>query len=147
MSDATKRPLHIRQALKQTLLSLWRIVPVLLSVIGLIGLFEALVTPQMLKTLFGGTALYEMAVGVATGGISVGQPFLSYAIGEALLKDGVSLYGVTAFVLSFVTLGVVQLPLEISLFGGRFTLVRNLLSLIFAFLVAWASVWITGVLH
>ncbi len=42
--------------------------------------------------------------------------------------------------LSFVTLGVVQLPFEAQLFGLRFTLVRNLLALAAAILISAATV-------
>ncbi|MEE8588777.1 MAG: permease, partial [Sulfurimonadaceae bacterium] len=65
-------------------------------------------------------------------------------IGGELLKEGISLYAVTAFILSFVTLGLVQLPLEYSLFGMRFTVVRNLLALLFALLIAWTTVTTVG---
>ncbi len=123
------------------------IAPMLLSVIGLIGLFKVYVTPQMLKTLFNGATLHDMLVGTAVGGISVGQPFLSYIIGGELLDQGASFYGVTAFILSFVTLGVVQLPMELGIFGARFTVVRNLLSLLFAFLVAWAVTYTVELLR
>jgi len=137
---------RIIDAFKHAAKSLWMIMPMLLAVIGLVGLFEAWVTPQMLKSLFGGSTLQEIGVGILSGAIWVGQPFLSYAIGGELLQDGVSLYGVTAFILSFVTLGVVQLPLEWSLFGTRFTLVRNLLSLVFAALISVATVYLVKVL-
>ena len=120
--------------------SLWGVIPMLLAVIGLVGLFEAIVTPQMLHSLFGGSTLGDTVIGLFAGAVSVGQPFLSYIIGGELLQDGVSLYAVTAFILSFVTLGVVQLPLEWSLFGARFTVMRNLLSLLFALLISWATV-------
>ncbi len=119
-----------------TLKSLKRVAPMLLAIIGLIGLFKTYITPEMLRTLFNGSALHDMLVGVGFGGISVGQPFLSYIIGGELLKEGASFYGVTAFILAFVTLGVVQLPMEFSIFGFRFALVRNLLSLLFAFVLA-----------
>jgi uncharacterized membrane protein YraQ (UPF0718 family) len=134
-------PEYVKMALGRTVKSLWMIMPMLLSVIGLIGLFQTLVTPEMLRTLFNGSTLREIIVGVLSGGISVGQPFLSYAIGGELLHDGVSLYAVTAFILSFVTLGVVQLPLEWALFGTRFTVMRNLLSLLFAFVISIVTVY------
>jgi uncharacterized membrane protein YraQ (UPF0718 family) len=62
------------------------------------------------------------------------------------MDEGASFYGVTAFILAFVTLGVVQLPLEFSIFGLRFTLLRNLLSLLFAFFLSWAIAFTLGVL-
>jgi len=120
--------------------------PMLLSVIGLMGLFETLVTPEMIHSVFKGSMLSDTLIGTGVGAISVGQPFLSYAIGGELLDDGVSLYAVTAFILSFVTLGLIQLPLEWSLFGTRFTLLRNILSFISALLISIATVFILGLI-
>ncbi|MCK5648202.1 MAG: permease [Gammaproteobacteria bacterium] len=114
--------------------------PMLISVILLSGLFEVFITPEMLASLFSGQAFYDSLIGAVSGGISVGQPFISYLIGGELLNNGMSYYAVTAFVLSWVTLGVVQLPYEYSLFGGRFTLTRNLLAFIFVLLISLATV-------
>jgi len=132
--------IKLRTALKQTLKTLLMISPMLLAVIGLIGLFKAFITPEMLHHLFNGSALHDMLMGTAAGGISVGQPFMSYIIGGELLDEGASFYGVTAFILSFVTLGVVQLPMEFGILGARFTVMRNLLSLFFALLTSVAIV-------
>jgi len=120
--------------------------PMLLAVIALAGLFETLVTPEMIQSVFKGSVLSDTLIGTGVGAISVGQPFLSYAIGGELLDDGVSLYAVTAFILSFVTLGLIQLPLEWSLFGTRFTVLRNVLSFIFALLISIATVSILGLI-
>jgi len=114
--------------------------PMLISVILLSGLFEVFITPEMLSSLFSGHAFYDTLIGTISGGVSVGQPFISYLIGGELLDNGMSYYAVTAFILSWVTLGVVQLPYEYSLFGGRFTLTRNLLAFIFVFLISFSTV-------
>ena len=123
-----------------TLKSLKNIAPMLLAVIGLVGLFESFITPQMIHSLFNANVIHDTLLGTAAGAVSVGQPFLSYIIGGELLHEGISMYAVTAFILSFVTLGVIQLPLEFSIFGARFTIIRNLLSVIFAILISWATV-------
>ncbi len=128
----------LKKAFAQTLKTLYFVTPMLLAVIGLVGIFKTFVTPQTLRMFFNGHALHDMLFGTLFGGISVGQPFLSYIVGGALLDEGASLYGVTAFVLAFVTLGVVQLPMEFGIFGLRFTLVRNLLGVVFAFLLSIA---------
>ncbi len=114
--------------------------PLLVSVVLLTGLFEVFITPQMLTSLFSGNTFLDTLTGTIVGGASVGQPFVSYLIGGELLDDGMSFYAVTAFILSWVTLGIVQLPYEYRLFGARFTLTRNLLAFIFALLIAIATV-------
>jgi uncharacterized membrane protein YraQ (UPF0718 family) len=138
---------RIIQALKHTLFTVKIILPMLFAVIGLVGLFKVYVTPQMMHRFFNGTPLHDMLSGVAFGAISVGQPFVSYIIGGELLKTGASFYGVSAFILSFVTLGIVQLPIEFGIFGWRFTVMRNLLSLLFAFIIAFCVTVIVGVLQ
>ena len=137
---------RFKQALAGSLKSLYTILPMLFAVIGLIGLFQAMVTPKMLHAVFNGGVLHDTLAGTLAGGVSVGQPFFSYIIGGELLKEGISLYAVTAFILAWVTLGIVQLPLEWALFDGRFTIVRNLLSLLFALLIAFATVATLGTL-
>ena len=139
--------MRLKTALVNTFKTLTMVMPMLLSVIGLMGLFEALVTPEMIQSVFKGSVLSDTLIGTGVGAISVGQPFLSYAIGGELLDDGVSLYAVTAFILSFVTLGLIQLPLEWSLFGTRFTVLRNVLSFIFALLISIATVSILGLIQ
>jgi len=138
---------RLKETSKGTLKSLVVVMPMLIAIIGLVGLFETIITPQMLHSLFSGFALKDTLIGTLAGGVSVGQPFLSYIIGGELLQEGVSLYAVTAFILSFVTLGVIQLPLEFSLFGARFTIMRNLLSLLFALLISWVTVAIYGLIQ
>ena len=128
--------IRLKSTLWNALKNLMMIAPMLLAIIGLIGLFKTYITPEMLKTLFNGSPLHDMFVGIGVGGVSVGQPFLSYLVGGELLENGASFYGVTAFILSFVTLGVVQLPLEFSIFGLRFAILKNILALLFSFILA-----------
>jgi len=130
---------RVKEAFVKSLRSLAGVTPMLLAVIGLVGLFQAFISPQMLRSLFSGSPFIDTLTGTLIGGISIGQPVISYIIGGELLDQGVSLYAVTAFILAWVTLGVIQLPLEASLFGRRFTLVRNLLSFIFAILIGFAT--------
>ncbi len=137
---------RFRKAFAGSFKSLYTILPMLFAVIGLVGLFQAAVTPQMLHAVFNGGVLHDTLAGTLVGGVSVGQPFFSYIIGGELLKEGISLYAVTAFILAWVTLGIVQLPLEWAIFGSRFTIVRNLLSLLFALLIAWATAATLGAL-
>ncbi len=54
------------------------IMPMLLGVILLTGLFDALVSEEMLHSVFNGNPIHDTLLGVLVGGISVGQPVVSY---------------------------------------------------------------------
>jgi uncharacterized membrane protein YraQ (UPF0718 family) len=114
--------------------------PVLLGVILLLGLFKTYVSPQLISLVFTGELFRDTLLGSVIGSVSAGNPITSYIIGGELLKEGVSLFAVTAFIAAWVTVGVIQLPAEASILGKRFALTRNGLSFIFAILVAIATV-------
>jgi len=124
------------KVLRKSSLSFFAMAPLLLGVIGLVGLFQILVTPAMIASLFQGNSFLDTLIGTLTGSVAAGNPIVSYLIGGELLDQGISLYAVSAFILSWVTLGLVQLPAEIEIFGSRFTLYRNVLSFIFCMLIA-----------
>ena len=128
--QSTQRP-PFSKVLQKSSLSFLAMMPLLLGVIGLVGLFQVLVTPEMLASLFQGNPLLDTLLGTLIGGISAGNPFISYILGGELVEQGISLYAVSAFILSWVTLGLIQLPAEVEIFGGRFTLYRNMLSFVF----------------
>jgi uncharacterized membrane protein YraQ (UPF0718 family) len=124
------------RVLQKSSLAFLGMAPLLLGIIGLVGLFQVLVTPKMLASLFRGNALVDTLIGTLTGAIAAGNPVVSYLLGGELLSQGISLYAVSAFILSWVTLGFVQLPAEVEVFGGRFTLLRNLLAFVFTVFVS-----------
>lgn len=136
--QSVQRP-SFSKVLQKSSLSFLAMMPLLLGVIGLVGLFQVLVTPEMLASLFQGSPLLDTLLGTLIGGISAGNPFISYILGGELLEQGISLYAVSAFILSWVTLGLIQLPAEVEIFGGRFTLYRNMLSFVFVMLIAVAT--------
>ena len=69
----------------------------------------------------------------------------SYIIGGELLKNGVSLVAVMAFIVSWVTVGTVQLPAESLMLGRKFALLRNGISLIMAIAISVLTVLISGI--
>ena len=131
-------------AIKKSFKNFLSLSPMILGIIGLVGIFKAFITPQMLSSLFVKNAFYDTFIGLLAGAVAVGQAIISYILGGELLKDGVSMYGVSAFLLAWVTLGIVQLPLEASVLGIKFTILRNVLAVIFTFIVSVATVWTLG---
>ena len=128
------------KVLKKSAVSFAATLPLLMGVILLVGTVQTLVSPQMIASLFGHGVLIDTVIGTAVGAVASGNPSIGYMVGGELLEQGISLFAITAFILSWVTLGLVGLPAEISVFGIRFTVVRNLLSLVFTFLISIATV-------
>jgi uncharacterized membrane protein YraQ (UPF0718 family) len=114
--------------------------PMLLGVILLMGLFQTFVSKKMISSVFTGEMLHDALLGTIIGSISAGNPITSYIIGGELLKNGVSLFAVTSFIVAWVTVGIVQFPAEAGILGKRFAIARNTLSFFLAIIVSMATV-------
>lgn len=131
-------------ALKKTSRQFGGILPVLLGVILLVGLFRSFVPRELLLSLFSGTAIQDTIVGALAGSLMAGNPINSYVMGEALVEMGVSLFGAVAFMLAWVNIGLVQLPAEIAALGAVFAGLRNLAAFCMVILVAVLTVFLMG---
>jgi len=114
--------------------------PVFIGIVLLLGLFRVNVSPQLISSIFRGDFFWDVILGSTIGSISAGNPITSYIIGAELLKEGVSLFAVTAFIVAWVTVGIIQFPAESAILGKQFALKRNLISFILAILVSLATV-------
>jgi uncharacterized membrane protein YraQ (UPF0718 family) len=114
--------------------------PVLIAVILMIGLFKNYISPALISSIFTGELFKDTLIGSVIGSISAGNPITSYIIGGELLSLGVSFFAVAAFIIAWVTVGIIQIPAEASILGKRFTLIRNSLSFLFSIIIAIATV-------
>ena len=120
--------------------------PVLVGAILLIGLASAIIPKSFYSTVFSMDPLLDSFIGSVIGSIMAGNPITSYIIGGELLEQGISLMAVTAFMVSWVTVGMVQLPAESILLGKRFAIIRNLSALLLSILVAVITVTLVNIL-
>jgi len=114
--------------------------PIFLGIILLLGLLRTYVSPQLISSIFRGEIFVDTLLGSVFGSVSAGNAVTSYIIGGELLKEGISLFAVTAFIVAWVTVGVVQFPAEAAILGKRFAFSRNLLSFILSIAVAIGTV-------
>lgn len=114
--------------------------PIMLSIVLLLGLFKVYVTRDMINSIFRRNIFIDTLIGSTLGSVFTGNPITSYIIGGELLKDNVSLFAVTAFILSWVTVGLFQLPAEIIFLGKRFAITRNLLSFLLSIIISILTV-------
>jgi len=115
----------LAQAIRKAGRQLMSVLPILTGVILLVGLLRVAVPASTIKAVFSGAMLRDTVFGSLLGSVLAGNPINSYVIGSQLLEDGVSLYAVGAFVVAWVTVGMVQLPAESIALGRRFALYRN----------------------
>jgi uncharacterized membrane protein YraQ (UPF0718 family) len=121
--------------------------PIFLGIILLLGLLRTYVSPQLISSVFKGEIFSDTLLGSIFGSVSAGNAVTSYIIGGELLKEGISLFAVTAFIVAWVTVGVVQLPAEAAILGRRFAFFRNLLSFILSIAVAMGTVIIVKMIQ
>ena len=130
----------IARALRSSANQFATLLPILAGVILLIGLFNTFVSKDLLASIFSDNLTLDTLWGACFGSILAGNPINSYIIGGELLKLGISLFAVTALIITWVTVGLVQLPAEIAALGKKFALLRNGLCFIMAIPVAILTV-------
>lgn len=135
------------QKQKNIIISFWNALknfvstlPMLVGVILLVGLVRTFMSKQMIQFVFTGKSLQDTLIGAVIGSIAAGNPVTSYIIGGELLKEGISLFAVTAFIVTWVTVGIAQFPAEAGILGKRFAVARNVLSFVIAVLVSLVTV-------
>jgi hypothetical protein len=110
--------------------------PNILAVAFLSGLLLHFLPVHRLTGLLGGGVLADGFVGAVMGSVSTGNPLVGYILAGEFLEQGLGPAVITALLVSWVTVGSVQLPAEIQSFGLRFALLRNGLAFASALLIA-----------
>jgi hypothetical protein len=110
----------------------------------LLSLVSTLVPKSLYAKIFTGNRIIDPLIGALVGSISGGNPVSSYIIGGELRLQGISMLAITAFIVAWVTVGVIQLPAEALMLGRRFALVRNGISFITTVVIAIITVLTLG---
>ena len=134
-----------KRAAKGLLNNIKMSVPILVGVLLLVGALNTLIPKEFFARIFTGNKALDPLVGALFGSIAAGNPLTSYIIGGELLNSGISLIAVLAFVVSWVTVGTVQIPAESLMLGRRFALLRNGISCLMAIAIALLTALIAGI--
>jgi len=137
--------MQLKEAIRKAAKGLEHAIPMIIGILILISLFNTLVPVSSYRILFRGTLL-DPIVGALLGSVVAGNPVTSYIISGDLLKQGISMITVTAFMIAWVTVGVIQLPAEIQFLGKKFALVRNLSAFVLSLVVAFLTVMLISLL-
>jgi uncharacterized membrane protein YraQ (UPF0718 family) len=132
---------HLRDSFKKTIRTFINVVPIIVGMLLLTSLLITVFPEQISAGLFGNGDIIDTLLGASIGSIAAGHPLASYLLGGELLSGGVSLLAVTALIVTWVTVGIVQLPAEAMLLGARFAVFRNIISFIAAIAIAFLTVY------
>jgi uncharacterized membrane protein YraQ (UPF0718 family) len=113
--------------------------PLITGVVLLIGLLNSVLKSVWLIKLFGQNIWLNSLLGASLGSLAAGNPITSYILAGELNQVEVGLATITAFILTWVTVGVIQLPAESIMLGKKFAILRNILSFVSAILIGWLT--------
>jgi len=133
------------QSLKKSGRAISRLLPIILGALLLVSLLNNIIPRSFYITLFKKNVLLDAVIGSVIGSISAGSPLTSYVLGGEFMKNGVGIGAVTAFLVAWVTVGVVQLPVEIMILGRRFAIARNSTAFIFAIAIGILTMLIMSI--
>ena len=125
-----------KQAFVKTINNFKQVAPIILGVLMLVSLSFVLIPKSFYAKIFYGNKIVDPLLGALMGSAAAGNPLTSYIIGGEFLDQGVSLIAVTAFIVAWVSVGLIQLPAESLMLGKRFAFLRNIVSFITAIIVA-----------
>lgn len=125
----------MKAAFQKTLQNIRMSIPMIIGILLLINLLNPLFQKYYSK-IFTGNYFVDPLIGAIAGSVSFGIPVASYVTGGELLKEGVSLLAVTAFILAWSMVGTLFLPLEISSIGKKFAIWRNSMNFFISIIIA-----------
>lgn len=138
-----------RMALKKAWKSFENILPQFIGVIILVGILLSVFNAELISKVIGAESGWVGVIFSAIiGAVTLIPGFVAFPTAAMLLNNGAGYMQIGAFVSTLMMVGVVTVPVEIKYFGKRVTIIRNVLSFLFSFIVAYiigkvvAGIWI-----
>jgi len=131
------------QVLKKAWKSFENILPQFLSVLLIIGMALAILSPDTITKLIGSdSGVWGLLAAAAIGSITLIPGFVAFPLAAALLRSGAGWMQITAFISTLMMVGVVTLPLEIQTFGKKTAFLRNAAALCYSLAAAVVIGWV-----
>lgn len=117
-----------------------RVLPAFGLVVVAVAVILPLLPPEFIaRTLGKNNRWLGMMIGTGLGSISMMPGFIAFPLSGLLVSKGVPYMTISAFTTSLMMVGILSFPLEKQYLGVKAALLRNVLSLLVAILVAIAT--------
>lgn len=124
-------------ALKKAWKSFENILPQFLSILFIIGIILAVLSPEIISKLIGSQSGWlGMAIASIIGSITLIPGFVAFPLTANLLESGAGVMQLGVFISTLMMVGIVTVPVEMEYFGKKATILRNALAFIFSYIVA-----------
>ncbi|MDC7247661.1 MAG: permease [Sphaerochaetaceae bacterium] len=134
MKDKSKT----RKALHKAWKSFENILPQFLVVLIFVAVLLTVMDSEMIMKIIGSDSGWVGVLSAAiVGAVTLIPGFVAFPTAAMLLEGGAGYMQIAAFISSLMLVGIVTLPVEMSYFGRRLTIYRNILAFVFSFLVAF----------
>jgi uncharacterized membrane protein YraQ (UPF0718 family) len=126
-----------KMALKKAWKAFENILPQFLSILIIIGIMLAVLSPETISKLIGQQSGW-LGMGIAgiIGSVTLIPGFVAFPLAAALLKSGAGFMQIAVFISTLMMVGIVTIPLEIKYFGKKAAFLRNGLAFAFSFVIA-----------
>lgn len=109
----------------------------IVGILFLIGLILTFIPPEAIKSLLGKSNLFlSTVISALAGSITLIPAFVAFPLVGSFVDAGASTVPAVAFLTTLTMVGVVTFSLEKQEFGLKFAATRNILSFIFAVIIA-----------
>ena len=135
----------MKKALNQAWNSFLNVLPALAAMLFLVSISVALLPERVIASLIGEeSGFFGQILASVIGSITLIPGFIAFPLARAVLDMGAGIMQVAVFISTLMMVGVVTAPLESQFFSRRTMLLRNALSLIFSFIVAFVLGKVVG---
>jgi uncharacterized membrane protein YraQ (UPF0718 family) len=126
-----------KTALKKAWKAFENILPQLLSILIIIGLALAILTPETISALIGTeSGIWGLFAAALIGSVTLIPGFVAFPLAAALLNNGAGFMQIAAFVSTLMMVGIITLPLEIKTMGKPAAIIRNAAAFVFSLIAA-----------
>jgi uncharacterized membrane protein YraQ (UPF0718 family) len=134
VKDRRKTALSIKRAWKMFI----GMLPQFISILLLIGLLLAIVTPETIQYVIGAeSGFLGMLLTSLLGAITLVPALIAFPVAAKLLDNGAGIIQIAVFISTLTMVGFVTLPMEIKYLGKKAAMLRNILAYLFAFATAF----------
>jgi uncharacterized membrane protein YraQ (UPF0718 family) len=134
LKDKKKTKMSLRKAWK----AFENILPEFLVVILFVGVLLAILNPEAISKIIGSdSGWFGVMIAAVVWAVTLIPGFVAFPTAAMLLQSGAGYMQIGAFVSTLMMVGIVTMPVEMKYFGKKLTILRNTLSFIFSFVVAY----------